>query len=85
MKIGYVNCLPGLALTAWRKMKRQRPSGNDPGLAARSQQPALVQRVLYAMLAFEGMYTDHVSRSLPFGHSIIALAEKRVPDAGIER
>jgi SAM-dependent methyltransferase len=78
VKISYVNCLPALALTALRKVKGHRPSGNDPGLAARPQQPALVGRALYSMLMCEGVYMNHVNRSLPFGHSIIALAEKRV-------
>ena len=78
VKASYVNCLPALVLTAWRNAKREQSSGNDPGLAARSGQPAVVRRILYSILALEGIFLSRSSASLPFGHSIIALAQKRV-------
>jgi len=78
VKASYVNFVPALALTVLRRLRRQRPSGHDPGIGARPQhQSAIVQRVLGSMLACEGLVVSRTNASLPFGHTIVALAEKR--------
>jgi SAM-dependent methyltransferase len=74
--LSYVNCLPALAQTAWRRMNREQLLGRDPGLHRERRLPGLLRRTLSSVLALEGVYIDYVRRPLPFGHSIIALAEK---------
>jgi SAM-dependent methyltransferase len=74
----YINCAPALAVTAARVVRRRGPGTRDPGLprlSATSRGP--VGQLCYAWLTLEAMYLRYVNRSLPFGHSIIALARKR--------
>ncbi len=75
----YVNFLPGLLATVRQKLSGRNNSGADPGLRAspRPPQTNLVTQLLYRALLAEGAYLAASQRALPFGHSILALAEKR--------
>ncbi len=74
----YVNCVPALLITLRRKLTFQNGSQTDPGLAfaARPPQTNWVTRFLYQTLLAESVYLAPGGRALPFGHSIIVLAEK---------
>jgi SAM-dependent methyltransferase len=74
----YINCAPALAVTAARAILRRGAGTRDPGLPRGSNASrGAIGRLCYAWLTLEAMYVRHVNRSLPFGHSIIALARKR--------
>ena len=74
----YVNCLPGLVASARMRLAGSQVA-NDPGLRARTRPPDtnLVTRAFYRSLLAEGAYLSPGGRSLPFGHSILLLAQKR--------
>lgn len=74
----YINLVPGLLATL--RMKLARKDGSvDMGLRARPIPPDanLLTRALYGTLLAEGKFVAGGSRSLPFGHSSLVLAEKR--------
>ena len=76
VRLSYVNCLPALALSLQRRLKGQRLSGSDPGLAARPRRSALTGGLLSRVLRVEGWLLHHFNVSLPYGHSIVALVRK---------
>ena len=74
----YVNFVPGLLATLRMKLAR-RDGSVDMGLRARPLPPEtnLVTRTLYGALLAEGRFVASGKHTLPFGHSILVLAEKR--------
>ncbi|MEP7199455.1 MAG: class I SAM-dependent methyltransferase [Chloroflexota bacterium] len=73
----YANFLPGLLATIRMKLSRQN-GASDPGLRAAPVPPdaSIATRILYRSLLVEGAYLAAGQRALPFGHSILVLAEK---------
>ncbi len=74
----YVNMLPGLLETARRKMTVKNGNGSYTGLAVKPRPPEtnLVTQVFYRSLLAESAFLASGKRTLPFGHSIMLLAEK---------
>lgn len=75
----YANCVPALLITLRRKLTFQNGLDRDQGLAFKARPPetSLVTRFLYWTLRAESRYLAPGGRQLPFGHSIIILAQKR--------
>ncbi len=73
----YVNFVPGLLETLRRTITGQRSGTTDPGLGVQPRPPdaSLLTRVAYNALLAERRYVAS-GRTLPFGHSILAVAEK---------
>lgn len=77
-RLTYVNFLPSLLAEARERLRPQRPAG-DHGLRVRPYAPALgwLDRALGAVLAAEARYLARPGRSLPFGHTTIAVARRQ--------
>ncbi len=73
----YVNCLPGLLASARLRLSRANATV-DPGLRAVSRPPGTnwVTRLFYRSLLAEAAFLAPGGRALPFGHSILLLAQK---------
>lgn len=74
-RLSYVNLAPALAMTTWRMLRRRIPE-NDPGLPSLPARQGVTGWIGYACLALEGAFISRVPVSLPFGHTIVALARK---------
>lgn len=74
----YANFVPGLFETARRKLTVRNGSGNYTGLKVQPRPPQtnLVTQIFYRTLLAESAYLAPGNRALPFGHSIVILAEK---------
>ncbi len=74
----YVNAVPAFAASVRLKLSRAN-GASDPGLRAVSRPPNtnLITRTFYRSLLVEAAYLSAGNRTLPFGHSIIVLAQKR--------
>ncbi|HTK28154.1 MAG TPA: class I SAM-dependent methyltransferase [Vicinamibacterales bacterium] len=78
VRMSYANFLPALALTAWRRVSRHPVSGTDPGLGLQPRHSPIVRTILSGVLRAEGHYIASHDGSLPFGHSLIALAQQHL-------
>lgn len=74
-RLSYVNLAPALALTVWRTLRRRVPD-SDPGLPSLPTSQGLAGWIGYGCLSLEAEFIRRVPMSLPFGHSILALARK---------
>lgn len=74
--LSYANCLPALATTLVRQLRRRNPGGADPGLPLNVATSSITSAFGYGWLALEAAYLRFGRRSLPFGHSIVAVARK---------
>jgi SAM-dependent methyltransferase len=70
----YVNCLPAFASTVASRLRGRHAPSADPGLPASSRRLTAADRLGYGWLALEAAYLHFGSLSLPYGHSIVALA-----------
>lgn len=82
--LSYANCVPGLLATLRQRVQGVRQADGDPGLYMVPKPPGsgMIVRVMYWCLLAEAVWIGRWGRSLPFGHSIIALA--RAPLGGRE-
>ncbi|HEX9367969.1 MAG TPA: class I SAM-dependent methyltransferase [Vicinamibacterales bacterium] len=74
-RLSYVNVAPALALTVWRTLRGRVPD-RDPGLPSLPAREGLTGWIGYRCLSLEAEFIRRVPVSLPFGHSILALARK---------
>ena len=74
----YTNFIPGLLATWRRRLSRPVHQDGDPGLymVPRPPESSPVVRLLYWLLLAEATWVGRWGLSLPFGHSIMALARK---------
>jgi ubiquinone/menaquinone biosynthesis C-methylase UbiE len=79
-RITYANSLLSLAAIARRRLRGHPTSAHTPytGLTVQVRPPGLrwVDDVLAALLRAEAWYVTRLGRSLPFGHTLLALARK---------
>jgi SAM-dependent methyltransferase len=71
----YINLAPALALTLVRKLKGTTPT-TDPGLPPLPERQGLMARIGMTWLSLESAFIRRVPMALPFGHSIVVLAQK---------
>jgi SAM-dependent methyltransferase len=75
-RASYANAL----LSVWAMLREYLAGGSQstapvgPGLTIRLPQPPALNRLLYGVLRLENRLISRRGRSLPFGHSIVALA-----------
>ncbi len=77
-QVSYTNFVPGVLATLRRWVAGEPHNDGDPGLYMVPKPPdsGLVVRVMHGLLLLEATWVGRWRRSLPFGHSIIALARK---------
>ena len=76
----YINFLPGLLATARQLVAQPNTRNTDPGLGMipRPPESSLITRLMYLALQAESAYLAPGRPALPFGHSILALAQKSI-------
>jgi len=76
----YANCLPSLLALARDRLtgRLQQMREHDLGLRLQLRPPALrwIDSLLAGILHFEARYVKRPGRTLPFGHSLVALSQK---------
>jgi ubiquinone/menaquinone biosynthesis C-methylase UbiE len=74
----HANALPSLLESARRRLVTGNGSGGYTGLAVKPRPPetSLLTQILYRSLLAESAYLASGKHTLPFGHSIVLLAEK---------
>lgn len=74
----YANCIPGLLATLRQRWVGARQPDGDPGLFMVPKPPdsGMIVRIMYWCLLAEAWWVGRWGRSLPFGHSIVALARR---------
>ena len=73
----YINFLPGLLATVRQLVAQPNTRNTDPGLGMipRPPESSLITRLMYLALQAESAYLAPGRPALPFGHSILALAQ----------
>ena len=76
--VSYANGVPGVLTTLRRLLERRRKPTGDPGLWITAQPPgsSLVATLMYRVMLVEAWWVGTLRASIPFGHSIVALARK---------
>ncbi len=79
-RVSFANSLPSLLATARQRLRGHGKAapGHNSGLGVEVRPAHLrwVDQVLVALLHIEAWYVTRLGRSLPFGHTLLALARK---------
>ena len=79
-RVTYVNMLPGLVRSLAGRFYHAQTRENTPGRVMRVP-PAWINSLQKLVMRWEAWYLARPGRTLPYGHSLICLANKPPPGA----